>query len=247
VKWTQQGGATQHAAVATKAGPGGLWIDDADNVYLTATDERQVQRLSPSGDVTVIAKGFEANPTVAKGPNDIVVSKAGVVYITDPNGYQGEAAPGTVYRIDPKGEVSVFDDTVVGPNGIILSNDERTLYVAHNIAEAKSNLVRWPLDESGAKAGEKQVVAELEPCIADGMAVDRNGNVWLTCYSYGTAHLIDADTGEIIERVTTEQKALTNCKFGRSGDEHSLYLTSSDMERVTGYVYRATVKTPGLR
>jgi gluconolactonase len=247
VKWTKEGGATQHAAVATKAGPGGLWIDDADNVYLTATDERQVQRLSTSGEVTVIAKGFEANPTVAKGPNDIVVSKAGVVYITDPNGYQGEAAPGTVYRIDPKGEVSVFDDTVVGPNGIVLSADDRTLYVAHNIGEAKSNLVRWSLDETGAKAGEKQLVAEIEPCIADGMAVDQNSNVWLTCYSYGTAHLIDPGTGKVIERVTTEQKALTNCVFGRGGDGHSLYLSSSDMERVTGYVYRATVKTPGIR
>jgi len=247
VKWTQQGGATQHAAVATKAGPGGLWIDDADSVYLTATDEREVQRLSPGGELTVIAKGFEADPTVAKGPNDIVVSKAGVVYFTDPNGYQGEAAPGTVYRIDAKGEVSVFDDTVVGPNGIVLSGDDRTLYVAHNVAEAKSNLVRWALDESGAKAGEKQVVAEIEPCIADGMAVDQDGNVWLTCYSYGTAHLIDPDTGSVIERVTTEQKALTNCVFGRGSDAHSLYLSSSDMERVTGYVYRATVKTPGIR
>jgi hypothetical protein len=46
---------------------------------------------------------------------------------------------------------------------------------------------------------------------------------------------------------TTEQKALTNCKFGRGSDGHSLYLSSSDMERVTGYVYRATVKTPGIR
>ena len=74
------------------------------------------------------------------------------------------------------------------------------------------------LDASGAKAGDKQVVAEIEPCIADGMAVDQNGNVWLTCYSYGTAHPIDPDTGEVIERASREQKALTNCVFERGAD-----------------------------
>ena len=247
VKWTPQEGASEYAAVAKKAGPGGLWIDDGDNIYLTATDEREVQKLSPSADVTVMAAGFEADPAAAKGPNDIVVSTSGVVYFTDPKGYQGEAAPGTVYRIDPGGEVSVFDDTVVGPNGIILSGDQRTLFVAHNIAEAKSNLVRWSLDENGEKAGEKEVVAEIEPCVGDGMAADQNGNIWLTCYSYGTAHLIDPVRGEVLERVTTEQKALTNCVFGLGEDRNSLYLTSSDMERVTGYVYRATVEVPGIQ
>ena len=247
VKWTKEGGATQHAAVAAKAGPGGLWIDDSDHIYLTATDEREIQKLSPGGEMTVVAKGFESDPSVAKGPNDITVSKAGTVYFTDPKGYQGEAAPGTIYRISPSGVVTVFDDSVVGPNGIVLSADDRTLYVAHNIGEAKSNLVRWTLDDDGAKAGDKQIVAEIEPCIADGMAVDENGNVWLTCYSYGTAHLIDAKTGNVIERVTTEQKALTNCVFGRGDDKNSLYLSSSDMDRVTGYVYRATVTTPGTR
>jgi gluconolactonase len=223
-----------------------LWIDAEDNIYLTATDEREVKKRAPDGTVTTIAKGFEADPITAKGPNDITVSKSGVVYFTDPNGYAGESAHGTVYRIDSAGEVSVFDNTVVGPNGIVLSADDRTLYVANNVAAANANLVRWPLAEDGSAAGPKEVIAEFEPCVADGMAVDAEGRVWVTCYSYGTAHLIDPASGEVVERVTTEQKALTNAVFGRGDDSHSLYLTSSDMDRVTGYVYRATVKIPGV-
>ncbi len=247
VKWTEQGGSEEFAAVATMAGPGGLWIDEEDNIYLTATDEREVQKRAPDGTLTTIAKRFEADPATATGPNDITVSKSGVVYFTDPNGYAGESAPGTVYRIDSGGEVSVFDDTVVGPNGIVLSADDRTLYVANNVAASKSNLVRWSLTEDGTAAGPKEVIAEIEPCVADGMAVDEDGNVWLTCYSYGTAHLIDPDIGQQLARVTTEQKALTNAVFGRGQDRHSLYLSSSDMERVTGYVYRARVSAPGVR
>jgi gluconolactonase len=212
---------------------------------LTATNERQVQRLAPDGTLTVVAEGFEADPAATTGPNDVTVSAAGVVFFTDPKGYQGEAAPGTIYRADPGGAVSVFDDTVVGPNGILLSADDRTLYVAQNSAELTANLVRWRLDENGIAVGSKEVVATIEPCIGDGMTADANGNVWVTCYSTGTAHLIDVTTGETIEQVTTEQKALTNATFGKGDDRHSLYLSSSDMDRVTGYVYRATVTTPG--
>lgn len=247
IRWTEADGPQQYAPVANMAGPGGLWIDAADNIFLTATDEREVQKLAPSGDVTSVAKEFELKPDLAKGPNDIVVSSAGIVYFTDPKGYRGEADPGSVFWIDAEGETTLFDDTVVGPNGIVLSQDERTLYVAHNFAEDKAHLVSWPLNEDGSRAGDHKILADIEPCVGDGMAVNANGNVWVTCYSYGTAHLIDPSTGATLERITTEQKALTNAVFGRGSDNHTLYLSSSDMDRVTGYVYKATVATPGLR
>src|SRR5262245_26607389 len=35
--WSEKEGARQYLAVATKEGPGGLWIDDSDNIYVTAT------------------------------------------------------------------------------------------------------------------------------------------------------------------------------------------------------------------
>ncbi|HYZ82814.1 MAG TPA: hypothetical protein VE621_00345, partial [Bryobacteraceae bacterium] len=38
VRWNKAEGAQRYAAVATKAGPGGLWIDKDDNIFLTATD-----------------------------------------------------------------------------------------------------------------------------------------------------------------------------------------------------------------
>ncbi len=59
--------------------------------------------------------------------------------------------------------MTVFDDTVVGPNGIVLSADDRTLYVAHNVSETQSNLVRWPLADDGSASGPKEMVAEVEP------------------------------------------------------------------------------------
>jgi sugar lactone lactonase YvrE len=244
VAWTEAAGASEYLAVATGAGPGGLWIDDQDNIYLTATDERQILKVSPDKKVSVVAEKFEANPEVSKGPNDIVVASDGTVYFTAPNGYDGSAPNGTVYRT-AGGNTAVFSAEITGPNGIVLSADEKTLYVSHNTAPQTAKIETWPINSDGT-AGPIHELITVPDCVADGMAVDQQGNIWLTCYSFGTAHLISPQ-GTILQTITTEQKAQTNAVFGRGADNHTLYLSSSDMERVTGYVYRAKVEIPGLR
>jgi sugar lactone lactonase YvrE len=126
-----------------------------------------------------------------------------------------------------------------GPNGIVLSANEGILYVSHNVSKTTSKIEQWPLNKDGS-AGERTTLATVENCAADGMTVDKKGALWLTCYGFGTAYRVSTK-GKILESVTTEQKALTNCRFGRRSDRHMLFLTSSDMERVTGYIYRAKV------
>ncbi len=245
VAWTEAAGASQYLAVATGAGPGGLWIDANDNIYLTGTKERQILKVSPDKKVSVVAEKFEANPEVSTGPNDIVVASDGTVYFTAPNGYDGSAPNGTIYRISADGKTAVFSAEITGPNGIVLSADEKTLYVSHNTAPPTSKIETWPINGDGT-AGPIRELITVPDCMADGMTVDQQGNVWLTCYSFGKAHLVSPQ-GTILQTITTEQKALTNAVFGRGDGNHTLYLTSSDMERVTGYVYRAKVEIPGLR
>lgn len=244
VRWNPKDGAKRYLAVATKAGPGGLWIDPSDNIYLTATDERAIQKITPKKRVSTIARGFEKDRKTAKGPNDLIVTKNGTVYFTDPNGYYGDSPNGTIYRTDPAGKTSVFSDAITGPNGIMLSLDEQTLYVAHNVGKTSSRITKWSLNPDGT-AGEMSQLAALEDCVADGMAVDRDGALWLTCYSFGAAYRITTPSGKITHKITTAQKALTNIQFGRGDDNTSLYLTSSDMDRVTGYIYRAKAPIPG--
>ena len=246
VSWTAADGPKQHADVATMAGPGGLWIDDGDNIFLTATQERKILKVAPDKSVSVVAENFEVlSPDISKGPNDLVVAKDGTVYFTVPNGYRGEAPKGTIYHTAPDGRTSVFSYEITGPNGIVLSADEKTLYVSHNISDSVAKIERWPLNEHGS-AGTIAEVATVNDCVGDGMAVDQQGGIWITCYGFGSAYRVTPD-GEFTDKITTEQKALTNAVFGRGADNTTLYLSSSDMERVTGYVYRATVRAPGLR
>ncbi|MFN0101512.1 MAG: SMP-30/gluconolactonase/LRE family protein [Bryobacteraceae bacterium] len=241
VKWNAKDGASRYLDIATGAGPGGLWIDDAENLFATATNERQIVKVTPDKKVEVIAKNFEKDPKTSKGPNDLVVAKDGTVFVTAPNGYDGTSPNGTIYRIAKDGKTSIFSEEITGPNGIILSADQQTLYVAHNTAANTSKIEMWPV-----AGGTRKELTTIEGCQADGMDVDKEGALWLTCYSFGTAYRVTKE-GKITHKITTEQKALTNCKFGRGADSNTLYLTSSDMARVTGYVYKATVPVGGLR
>lgn len=241
IKWNAKDGASRWADVAKGAGPGGLWIDDAGDMFVTATDEREVLKVTPDKKVSTVAKGFEKDPKTAKGPNDLVVAKDGTIFMTDPNGYDGSAPNGTIYKITKDGKTTVFSEEITGPNGIILSLDQKTLYVAHNTAANTSKIEMWPV-EGGAR---KELIT-IEGCQADGMDVDKEGALWLTCYSFGTAYRVTKE-GKITHKITTEQKALTNCKFGRGADQNTLYLTSSDMKRETGYVYKAVVPVGGVR
>jgi gluconolactonase len=73
-------------------------------------------------------------------PNDLVRASNGTIYFTDPPyGLEGlndsplkEQPQNGVYRLDPDGTVTLIDADMTFPNGILLSPDEHTLYVANS-------------------------------------------------------------------------------------------------------------------
>ncbi len=81
-----------------------------------------------------------------KGPNDLITDSKGNLYFTD----QGQTGitdqTGKVYRLSPEGKLDTLVENGVSPNGLVLSLDERFLYVAMT----RSNQVwRLPLHEDG--------------------------------------------------------------------------------------------------
>jgi gluconolactonase len=172
-------------------------------------------------------------------PNDLVVSRLrwpGAVFFTDPPyGLDGQDRSGMkeldfngVFRLDPSGEVTMLDDTLSRPNGIGLSPDEKTLYVA---VSNRSNLVirAYNLDDDGSVVGEPGTLATTtrwhqagDRGSNDGLAVDTEGNLWAT--GPGGVFVIDPN-GEILGRIRTGTPA-ANCTFG-GPDGRTLYITSA--------------------
>ena len=109
-----------------------------------------------------------------KGVNDLVFDSRGNLYFTD-QGQTGLHDPtGRVYRLAPDGRLDMLLSNVPSPNGIVLSKDERFLFVA----ATRGNCVwRMPLlaDGSISKAG--QFFTSYGPSGPDGLAMDESGRL----------------------------------------------------------------------
>ena len=108
-------------------------------------------------------------------PNDLIVHTNGTIYFTDPDYQRGnrpQELPLAVYRIDPKGAISIVE---MGdePNGITLSPDERRLYVDLDKA---GGLGVFDLDADGVPTGAARPFAG----VTDGVAMDCAGNLYLS-------------------------------------------------------------------
>lgn len=220
--------------ITREAGANGLYAEPAGTVLLADSGTRVVARLDPATkSKTTLAATYEGKRF--NSPNDLVRRSDGPVFFTDPPyGLKGmadsparESKFSGVYRVDTDGSVHLLDDDLDFPNGIALSPDERTLYVA-NSDPARPIWMAYTLDAVGAVA-DKRVFADASdlmgddaPGLPDGMAVAANGTLFAT----GPGGLIVfTPDGKRLGRIETG-KAVSNVAFGDDG--RTLYMTSSD-------------------
>lgn len=118
-------------------------------------------------------------------PNDLVLDRAGGIYFTDPAFRAPTPLPQgktCVYYADAAGKVTRLVDDLPNPNGVILSPDEKTLYV---IPSGQKKMMAYPVESPG-KIGSGKVFCELEQAKeggnsgGDGLTVDVKGNLYIT-------------------------------------------------------------------
>ena len=166
-------------------GSQGLTFDQKGRLIGVLPATRQIAVLMPAR--TELAAMFEGKPFA--GPNDLVADKKGGVYFTDPGGYPpaGEFLthiPG-VYYIRPNGSVVRIADDIARPNGIILSPDEKTLYVANTLG---AFVVAFDVQPDGSVRNQRnfarlagiQMTNRGVRSGADGLAVDEAGRLYVT-------------------------------------------------------------------
>ena len=141
----------------------------------------------PKGSEETLTSSFDGKPYIR--PNDIVVDKKGGVYFTDC--YQIGATrspndlPQAVYYITPDKKTIRVADDIRRPNGIVLSPDEKTLYV--NDWDSP-NLVSYEVQGDGTLKNRKNfgtfdVKQETDHGLvsgADGLCIDGAGNTFAT-------------------------------------------------------------------
>jgi gluconolactonase len=219
----------------------GLAFSAQGELYGCQTGGHCIVRFEPDGSQTQL-------PNILDGkrhnrPNDLAIDSKGRIWFTDPLGRgrpEGEAQldHASVLRHDPQpgGGWSLqrvtFDTT--SPNGVLLSKDERTLYVAQSDYAGVRELRAYPLNDDDTLGnyivlhtfGEDHRGVQRG---VDGMVLDSEGNI-LACCGWeesgpGPMIYVFAPSGRVLETHPMPVDRPTNITFG-GPDLSTLYITT---------------------
>lgn len=182
-----------------------------------------------------------------KGPNDLVFDRQGGFYFTDHGKRrQREIDLGALYYAKADGShIREIVQPMIQPNGVGLSPDEKTVYVAEtrtghlwgfDIA-TPGELRRGPPHENGGR----HLAGPAAFTSFDSLAVEENGNLCVASLVIGGINVIAPD-GRFVEFVPMPDEITTNICFG-GNDRRNAYVTLSS----TGRVVKLRWPRPGLR
>jgi len=183
----------------------GLAFDGSGNLYTCDLKHAAVFRLNTAtGHLQLFAEGSEGSNI--RIPNFPVVDESrGFLYVSDSHDME-EPGPG-VWRFDLNtGEGDLwYDRPMTFANGMALSPERDFLYVAETFAR---RVVRIPIRENGS-AGEAEVFVQDIERLPDGLAFDKEANLYVSCYEPSRIYRVSPDRE--IELLVDDPEAHTLC------------------------------------
>jgi gluconolactonase len=201
-----------------------------------------VTRTEKDGSITLLADRFEGKRF--NSPNDLGMDSKGRIYFTDPRyGPRDnmELNIEGVYRIESPGKVTrILCDGAERPNGILISPDDRYLYIAdnnNNTHGGSRKLLRYTLDSNGdVQPGSRKVIFDWKDGRGpDGMKMDAAGRIYVAAGTnkateYETTRFkagcyILSPSSRLIDFIPTSPDECCNCAFGGKAGK-TLFITS---------------------
>lgn len=226
-------GLAQPDPAVREGGSNGLLIGPDNTILMADSGSRTVARLDLATKAkTVLADKYRDRRF--NSPNDLVWAADGGLFFTDPpyGLKDGDASPAKelgfngVYHLSATGQLTLVDDTISYPNGVGVSPDKKTLYVASS-DPTRAIVVAWDIGAGGAVSNRRIIadltdqVGEANPGLPDGMAVSSDGHLFATGPGGVVVLTPEGRTLGVIET----GGPIANCTFGGpNGDV--LYMTS---------------------
>jgi gluconolactonase len=246
------------------AGPNGLLWDARGRLLACEPPLRRVTRTEPDGTITVLAAKFDGMRFTE--PNDLTVDSKGRIYFSDPcygdrskiemKDEKGRTVEG-VYRIDPDGKVSrVVGREVERANGVLVTPDDRYLYVADNNNNTKRGARKlWQFDlksdgavdlksqklvyDWGTGRGPDGLKQDVKGCLYVAAGLNKPSPPFEPAADVkGGIYVIDPG-GKLLTFLPVPTDEATNCAFG-GDDRKTLYITGG------GTLYSIRTTTPGF-
>ena len=214
-----------------KAGSNGLTLNSKNELVLAMHGDRRIAKLKSWNEKTfeTIVNRYEGN--LFSSPNDLVYAKNGDLYFTDPpyglkdfnNDGLKELPYNGVYKLSYSGSLSLIIDDLSIPNGIAISNDQKTLYV--NVSDREDmKIMAYDITSSGVTNSrvffDGNELAKKDNGSFDGLKIHPSGTIFST--GPGGVLVIKPD-GTHLGTIRTE-KSSANCAFDSSFQ--NLYMTS---------------------
>jgi sugar lactone lactonase YvrE len=214
--------------IRTEHKPSGLgWMPNGDLLYVTM-DDHKVWRRTAGGETSLHA---EVGSYCSGELNDMVVDDAGRAYVGDIgfDAFGGELPkPTNVVMIDPDGTVTVAASDLVTPNGMVITDDRKTLVVAESVVGrctafdiaddgSLSNRRPWAIFSDPPEEESLQAIFDALVVLPDGCAIDVESAMWIAD-PVGKRCLRVADGGTVLDEVPApESMAIFACALG--GDD----------------------------
>ncbi|GAC1422635.1 MAG: hypothetical protein NVSMB67_19720 [Flavisolibacter sp.] len=189
----------------------GMHFDKKGNLITCADEQNEVWSINPKGKIQLLLTNYKGHRL--NGPNDLWIDAKGGIYFTDPyfqRDYWQRQNPDSnlggenIYYLAPGNkEALLFDGPLMKPNGLVGTPDGKSLFVSEM---GKGRILKYSILNNGMLSDKKIFVKDL----ADGMKLDKNGNLYLA----GKGITVYDSSANQIEHIDIPSDWTSNLCFG---------------------------------
>jgi sugar lactone lactonase YvrE len=214
-------------------GHNGLVLTPEGEFIIVCFNSNEVIRTTMDGkELEVITKDDKGQPF--DNPNDAIVDSNGGIYLTTSGpwtAYPEKIGGGVYYRAPGSKKFREVADDIHFANGLVLSNDGKTLYVGEMVG---NRVLKFKVEKDGSLS-DRSLFVRLNDLVPDppdasiwigpdGMKVDSKGNLYVAQYLGGRVIVISPDR-KLVRTLEVPGLGSTNLCFGKT--EMYLYITAA--------------------
>ncbi|MDG2124570.1 MAG: SMP-30/gluconolactonase/LRE family protein [Verrucomicrobiales bacterium] len=221
---------------------GNLYLDDGSLITCEGAapgGNRRISVTHPNKPPQTLTDNWQGKRF--NSPNDIASAPDGSLYFTDPR-YAGDEPRDLdfegVFRIAPDHTVTLATRETTKPNGIVISHDGTTAYVAENNPSGDRHLLAFTIQPDGRFTG-KRVLHDFGTGRGiDGMAIDPGGVIYATAGSGEKSGIyIFNPAGALLNTIKLPGPP-TNSTLGTGDNSHILYVTAAAPDNTSYGLYQ---------